>query len=79
MRANGVKIDLEKFEAMLVEQDGHCAICERETEKLCIDHDHATGIVRGLLCVTCNTGLGKFKDDPERLRAAAVYLGRTND
>lgn len=79
LRANGVKINLRELETLLAEYDGHCVLCAREAEKPCVDHDHATGIVRGLLCSTCNTGLGKFGDDPERLRAAAAYLGRAND
>ena len=39
-----------------------------------IDHDHKTGIIRGVLCKSCNTGLGLFKDNPEILREAARYL-----
>lgn len=56
-----------------------CELCGRyETKsrwkKLFIDHDHQTKKVRGLLCMECNTGLGKFKDSPELLRKAANYL-----
>ena len=53
-----------------------CAICHkpREMGSLCIDHDHATQMVRGLLCSECNLAVGKMADDPQRLRRAAAYL-----
>lgn len=53
-----------------------CWICgaERKTRRLHIDHDHKTGKIRGLLCHRCNRGLEYFRDKPDRLRDAAVYL-----
>jgi ferric-dicitrate binding protein FerR (iron transport regulator) len=68
------------YHRLLREQDGKCAICRvsESRRKLDLDHDHATGMVRGLLCNSCNLGLGKFGDDPVRLEAAAEYLRRIN-
>ena len=63
-------------------QKGCCAICGKEnwTQKsgrLCVDHDHDTGKVRGLLCQQCNVGLGSFEDSPSFLEGAIAYLRRT--
>lgn len=66
-------IDIDQYEKMISDQNGMCAICKSE-EKLNVDHCHTMGHVRGLLCSFCNKGLGMFRDDPERLRAAAIYL-----
>lgn len=54
---------------------GCCAICG-STGRLYVDHDHSSGKVRGMLCNPCNTGLGKFGDDPARLLTAIAYLER---
>jgi len=68
-------MSVEDFDALLALQDGACAICKRTCdENLCVDHCHVTGKVRGLLCRTCNFGLGLFKDDPRFTRAATEYL-----
>jgi hypothetical protein len=55
-------------------QGGCCAICGEAPEELCVDHDHVTGAVRGLLCLRCNTGIGMLNDDPARVEAALAYL-----
>jgi hypothetical protein len=66
---------LEDYDVMLAQQDGACAICRRKPkERLVVDHCHATGQVRGLLCAKCNTGLGLYQDNPDRLLAAIAYL-----
>ena len=68
----------EQVAAQLEVQEGACAICRSTTPGgkgyWHIDHDHATGVFRGMLCHYCNIGLGVFKDNPQALRQAAVYL-----
>jgi hypothetical protein len=69
-----------EFESMRAAQNGACAICnERFTRDPHIDHNHATGAVRELLCNNCNTGIGLFKENPERMEAAIVYLRKHNE
>jgi hypothetical protein len=71
-------ITLEQYETMLKHQNGKCQICRKESKgrRLAIDHDHVTGIVRGLLCVGCNTLIGKLLDSPMRVRNVIRYLER---
>jgi hypothetical protein len=62
---------------MLAAQHGVCAICRRTCRtgrSLVVDHDHATNVVRGLLCNGCNLVLGYMNDDVELLQAAIRYL-----
>ena len=67
----------EDYQRLLIAQNGLCAVCDEKPERrLCVDHCHATGEVRGLLCSNCNTALGLFADDPERMWAAVLYLLR---
>jgi len=62
------------------EHTGSCESCgDPFTTTPHVDHDHATGVVRGYLCLGCNTGLGNFKDDPERLYAAIQYLQKAEN
>ena len=69
-------ITLEEKREMIAEQKGLCAICARELVKKLthVDHCHKTGVIRGILCNNCNTGIGMLKDDPKLLRAAIEYL-----
>lgn len=76
-------LTLEDYEHILELQGGMCAICKGpETRKsrlgrtysLGVDHDHDTGIIRGLLCFNCNFALGKLSDSSEVLFRAAYYL-----
>ena len=78
----------EDYAARLLAQGGVCALCGKaETHldrkggitRLAVDHDHATGAVRALLCHACNVGIGTFGDDPDLLRAAAEYIERMSE
>lgn len=66
----------EEYELMLAFQNGVCAICERPPGKtrLAVDHDHASGLTRGLVCWQCNSALAKLKDEPTRAFNAWKYL-----
>lgn len=75
------------LEGMYSAQAGGCAVCRRKLslelasyedkiKTARVDHCHTTGKVRGLLCDWCNTGLGRFFDNPTLLEQAAAYLRR---
>lgn len=65
---------MEEFDAMVEAQQGCCAVCGRLMDRISVDHSHATGEVRELLCATCNSGIGMFNDDPEVMHKAIAYL-----
>lgn len=66
-------LSVEKWNDRVLRQGGACAICG-EKAKLCVDHDHASKAVRGLLCSWCNRGLGFFRDSSTITQQAADYL-----
>ncbi len=72
-------IGISEFEQMFEAQGRVCAICgsadsKHKNAKFCVDHDHETGLIRGLLCKTCNWMLGQSGDNPDVLRKGADYL-----
>lgn len=70
----------EYYDELFEKQKGVCAICllpeQGKREYLCIDHDHKTGQIRGLLCHDCNIGIGKLKDSRDLLQSAIFYLDK---
>lgn len=75
-------IFIKNYEAMLKQCNDCCQICERHKSVfkrgLAVDHDHKTGIVRGILCHNCNTAIGKLNDNPIIIKKAASYLKKHN-
>lgn len=74
----------QKYKELCDAQNNLCALCGKperalanhgkRVRGLCVDHCHETGILRGLLCSSCNIGIGNLKHDPELLRRAIEYL-----
>jgi hypothetical protein len=74
-------ITIEEYDYILKKQDSKCAICGIHSasivgrkKHLCVDHNHKTGMVRGLLCDKCNRGIGLLNDDPITIKSAIDYL-----
>lgn len=71
-------ITVEQYEAMLVQQNGICAICKKPPsgrfKRLAVDHCHKTGIIRGLLHRSCNRAIGLLLDSSELMDSASAYL-----
>lgn len=68
-------ITLKDFRELEAAQRGRCAVCKEPSDAtLCVDHDHKTGKIRGLLCRKCNAGIGQLNESSARLLKAAEYL-----
>jgi len=69
---------VEDYEIMLEKQDHKCAICgtheDNQARSMAVDHSHKTGLVRGLLCFPCNSGMGSLGDSIDNLKKAITYL-----
>lgn len=70
----------EQYHQLFVDQKNQCLICREDVQPFsgvrgsAVDHNHRTGQVRGILCASCNVGLGMFKEDPKLLEQAIQYL-----
>ena len=71
-------LSLDEYDRLLAEQNNRCAICKEVMDKICVDHDHSTGVVRGLLCNHCNLALGYVKDSVLIIDEMRKYLVREN-
>lgn len=81
---NRYGITIEEYYEIYEKQGGVCSICKNKetsidkktmkTKRLSVDHDHKTGVVRGLLCINCNHALGRFKDDITIMESAISYI-----
>lgn len=75
-------ITIQDWDALYDAQEGLCAICRQPRRggnsitTLSVDHSHATGKIRGLLCHMCNVGIGHFNEDQKLIEAAIEYLGK---
>lgn len=71
-------IDMSQYRAILNKQNHCCAICKKHESEVAlalhVDHNHANGKVRGMLCASCNQALGLLKDNPDLCRLAAIYI-----
>ena len=67
-------VSTEVYDLMYSQQGGACKICRKNFDSLCVDHDHKTGNVRGLLCHKCNKAIGLLEDDISNLSNAITYL-----
>jgi hypothetical protein len=73
------KYNLSKNQVLELKARTECEICGNiniKNKALCIDHNHITGQVRGVLCDACNTGIGKLRDDVTLLQQAINYLNK---
>lgn len=74
-------IDVDGYKALIEKQNGRCPICGKKItlKNSHIDHCHESGVVRGVLCISCNTGIGFFKDSIDVLGKAITYLERNRE
>ena len=67
----------DEYDAVIAKANGACELCAATDRKLVLDHCHATGVIRGVLCTACNTSIGKLGDTSKSLLRAVAYLQKS--
>ena len=75
-KKQGIDIDYQQYKVMYEDVKGCCQICSEQYPVLCVDHNHATGEIRGLLCTACNLALENFKESVNVMKNGISYLER---
>lgn len=75
-KVQGINITYEEYKDKYIKLDGKCEICKDNLPALCVDHNHKTGEVRGLLCIPCNLSIEGFKESEQILNNAIDYLNK---
>jgi hypothetical protein len=75
-KKQGINITYEEYKVKYEAVKGCCEICKTHLPSLCVDHNHSTGEIRGLLCTACNLGIEKFKETTSIITNAIYYLDK---
>ena len=73
-KLQGIDITYDEYAAKYEKLGGCCEICNIKFDTLCVDHNHETGGIRGLLCTSCNLGIEHFKESEQIMNNAIKYL-----
>ena len=73
-KRQGINITYNEYKVKYEVVKGCCEICNKQLPSLCVDHNHSTGKIRGLLCTACNLGIEKFQESVSVLNSAVSYL-----
>lgn len=76
-KKQGINITHDKYVEIYAKLEGKCQICKQQFKTLCVDHDHTTGKVRGLLCRPCNLGISAFLENNKVMQNAIKYIEET--
>jgi len=73
-KKSGIDITYEEYKKRYDRLEGCCEICKEEFDALCVDHNHSTGKIRGLICTPCNLAIDHLKESPDIMNNAIDYI-----